>query len=376
MKPLKGNVWVLGFVCVAVAMIPAWAAANCVEGDCNSGIGKYRWANGAEYAGSFKGGAYEGTGTYTYPNGAKYVGNWVNNKKSGKGVYSWPDGKSYDGQWANDLKAGYGVFKWPDGTMYKGIFKANKRHGYGTYSWPNGASYEGEWVAGKKNGAGIYTFPDGNQVAGTWESGSQTVTREIMDVRAYLDTLRQEQDAAMKAAATVTAPPAPAAAAAGIATASAPTEASSAVDADETMEAEAPMESAATAAPATAFRLSILDAPIGSGSKVTGLNKRPLITQGDHRPAGLLSVNITPTGGKDKSYTLTLAVENQSPCHLSFDGFIRIDDTYFPLVSWRDGQAIAPGGTQQSSIDLDVGSDLFGDDVVFKGQGFADRCGG
>ncbi len=376
MKPLKGNVRVLGFVCVAVALIPAWAAANCIEGDCNSGIGKYRWANGAEYAGSFENGAYEGIGTYTFPNGAKYVGVWANNKKSGKGVYSWPDGRSYDGQWANDLKEGYGVFKWPDGTMYKGDFKANQRHGYGTYSWPNGASYEGEWVAGKKNGAGIYTFPDGNQAASTWESGNQTATREMMDVRAYLDTLRQEQDAVITAAAAVNAPPAPAALPAGIAAAPTPPGSQPTADTGETMEMEAPMEAAATAPPATAFRLSILDAPIGSGSKVTGLNKQPLITQGDHQSAGLLSVDITPTGGKDKSYTLKLAVENHSRCHLSFDGYIRIDNTYFPLVSWRDGQAIAPGGTQQSAIDIDVGSDLFGDDVVFKGQGFADRCGG
>jgi hypothetical protein len=371
MFSVKGCVFMLCMGCAAVMLFTAQAAANCVEGNCTNGIGKYRWANGAEYSGAFKDGAYEGKGTYAFPNGATYSGEWAANKKSGFGVYAWPDGKSYEGQWANDVKAGYGIFKWPDGTVYKGDFTANRRAGYGTYSWPNGASYEGEWVAGKKNGAGIYTFPDGNQVAGTWEGGNQTVTRELNDVRAYLDTLRMEQEKAIAAATAMkAAPSAPSEATAG------PVESTAAADDVDVMEAEAPSEASAMAAPATAFQLAVMDLPMGRGAKVTGLDKRTLVTRGDHQPAGLMSIDIRPGSGKDASYALELAIENQSKCHLNFDGFIRIEDTYFPLVKWRGQQAIAPGGTQQTSIELDVGSDLFGDDVIFKGQGFAERCGG
>ncbi|MFH1980452.1 MAG: hypothetical protein ABIL58_01280 [Pseudomonadota bacterium] len=368
-------------VFVLVVLTAATAAANCVEGDCRNGKGRYEWANGAAYAGDFKGGAFDGSGTYTFPGGAQYTGQWVNDKKSGIGTYSWPDGKSYEGRWVDDQKEGYGVFKWPDGTMYKGNFKNNQRHGFGTYSWPNGASYEGEWATGKKHGAGIYSLPDGSQMGGTWEADQQTVKRDAADVRAYLDTLRAQQSGAAPAAPAVAVPAAAMAAGpATPATAGEPAESRQAADDKETMETSTPIEAAAAGSsqstPATAFQMAVMDAPMGSGEKVAGLIKKPLVTFGDHRPAGEITVNITPSAGKEKGYTLSLAVENKSQCHLNFDSFIRVDDTYFPLASWRGDQAVAPGGTQQTSVDVTVGSDLFGEDVVFKGQGFAERCGG
>ena len=55
-------------------LVPAAAAAGCVDGDCRNGKGRYEWANGASYDGDFKNGAFEGNGTYTFPSGARYAG--------------------------------------------------------------------------------------------------------------------------------------------------------------------------------------------------------------------------------------------------------------------------------------------------------------
>jgi hypothetical protein len=163
-------------------------------------------------------------------------------------------------------------------------------------------------------------------------------------------------------------------------TAGEPGKTQQAADDTETLETQAPVEAAAAESPpsalAASFQLAVMDLNLGSGEKVTGLKKTPLVTGGDHRPAGAIIVDIVPIAGKEKAYTLSVSVENQSQCQLNFDGFIRIDETYFPLVSWRGDHAVAPGGTQQTSADITVGSDLFGEDVFFKGQGFSGRCGG
>jgi hypothetical protein len=64
------------------------------------GLGIYRWADGAIYAGEFKQGEMEG-----------------------KGFLRYPDNETFEGQFKNGLPNGFGVLMLPDNTRIMGKFK-------------------------------------------------------------------------------------------------------------------------------------------------------------------------------------------------------------------------------------------------------------
>ena len=76
--------------------------AQCVSGNCSTGNGTYRWANGD-----------------------MYVGDWVDGKRTGYGRYDWADGSYYVGNFKDDLLQGKGAYYAADGTSMVGEFDKN-----------------------------------------------------------------------------------------------------------------------------------------------------------------------------------------------------------------------------------------------------------
>ena len=100
-------------------------SAQCLSGNCRTGVGTFRFTNGDEYS-----------------------GNWSNGKPHGKGVYSFASGERYDGE------------------MQDGKF-----NGQGTMTYPGGGYYSGGWSLNKKHGNGVLVSADKKMTKGTWTSG-------------------------------------------------------------------------------------------------------------------------------------------------------------------------------------------------------------
>ncbi len=63
---------------------PAFTFAQCLDGDCQNGSGKFKFKNG------------------------NYVGSFLNGEINGKGLFSTRRGYCYDGAWVNGVKSGFG----------------------------------------------------------------------------------------------------------------------------------------------------------------------------------------------------------------------------------------------------------------------------
>jgi hypothetical protein len=51
-------------------------APGCVSGDCASGQGVFKFADGGQYSGQWENGKYQGVGEYTFANDDQYDGEW------------------------------------------------------------------------------------------------------------------------------------------------------------------------------------------------------------------------------------------------------------------------------------------------------------
>ena len=145
---------------------------DCYTGDVNDmgdefapdGQGKYTFANGDVYEGSFECG-FHIYGKMTYVNGDVYEGEWSpieiheencnllgENEKNGKGVLYYANGDEYDGSWLN-----------------------GKRHGLGSFSSLDKMYvYAGEWLDDKKHGVGTIIYADKTIKKGRWENDELT----------------------------------------------------------------------------------------------------------------------------------------------------------------------------------------------------------
>lgn len=55
-------------------------------------------------------GLRHGEGRYTWATGAQYDGSFLNDKMHGKGKYTFVDGRVYEGDFVNDERHGQGSF--------------------------------------------------------------------------------------------------------------------------------------------------------------------------------------------------------------------------------------------------------------------------
>jgi len=100
---------------------------ECIEGDCNNGLGTATFSNGGKYVGEFKDGEANGLGTETFSNGRKYVGEFKDGEANGLGTETFSTkGDKYVGEWLRDMKHGQGTETFANGKKYVGEYYHNK----------------------------------------------------------------------------------------------------------------------------------------------------------------------------------------------------------------------------------------------------------
>ena len=121
----------LSILTVFTFALVSFTNAQCIEGNCFTGSGKFIFKNGDNYNGAWFKGKPEGQGTYTWKNGDVYKGAFIQGEMEGRGSMIWKKGDRYIGTW-----------------------EANKMQGRGHYIWetPGDAmmqnKFEGDWIDG------------------------------------------------------------------------------------------------------------------------------------------------------------------------------------------------------------------------------------
>jgi hypothetical protein len=95
----------------------------CIAGNCEEGLGYYKYNNGATYMGFFKNGEHHGVGELAFASGDFYVGEFVNGQKAGLGTYHWSSKNYYYGEYVNDTYHGKGVMVFANGTQQDGLWR-------------------------------------------------------------------------------------------------------------------------------------------------------------------------------------------------------------------------------------------------------------
>jgi len=79
----------------------------------------------------------------------------------GQGKYVWACGKVYEGSFVNGLPYGKGVMTYPEGYVYEGRFKDGKFHDEGKFTWSPNNYYEGQFYNGEMTSGGTYYTEEG-----------------------------------------------------------------------------------------------------------------------------------------------------------------------------------------------------------------------
>ncbi len=186
-------------------------AQSCLSGNCSSGFGKFKYANGDIYEGEFYDDKREGFGIYTWKSGEKYIGENIADVFSGFGVLEFTDGTKYIGDFKSgefdgegektlsngtkqvgifekgkylgkisyyskpigttgclngDCDEGYGMKYYTGNDRYFGYFRNGKRDGYGAYYWDDGTRWVGQFNQNLLTGYGSYFFITGEKYVG------------------------------------------------------------------------------------------------------------------------------------------------------------------------------------------------------------------
>ena len=123
-------------VTISLLFISFISIGKC-KGDCQNGVGTYKFDNGDKYKGEWLEGRFNGNGEYIWKSGDKYVGEWVNGRREGHGILTNQKPKKSDSN-----------ISYPK--VYKGSFKDGRRDGEGVQSYHNNLVWTGIYENGEK----------------------------------------------------------------------------------------------------------------------------------------------------------------------------------------------------------------------------------
>ena len=116
--------------------IPFIGFGQCVDGDCENGVGTYIWEDGDISNGSWKDGELNGiVQEIDYDEEGRLVGSFDGVMEMGV-ISGWGTETLYDddgyllgtyvGEFKNNTYNGWGIWIWSDGTIEKGTYKDGK----------------------------------------------------------------------------------------------------------------------------------------------------------------------------------------------------------------------------------------------------------
>ncbi len=195
--------------------------AQCLDGNCRSGYGVFRFANGDKYAGNWSGGQPHGEGKYYFASRERYEGDFRYGKFDGTGTMYYPDGAYYTGGWSKNMKNGQGRLVRTNGLVTEGTWASGKflsgntaqasgssavaqtnnqqpgkpavekpssgklkvagmrncnsiycRSGNGYYDYQDGSRWIGEFKNGVPAGQGTCYYAGGDRYEGMWANGA------------------------------------------------------------------------------------------------------------------------------------------------------------------------------------------------------------
>ena len=121
-------------VLLLLCVLPLIGFGQCIEGDCENGVGLYIWEDGNSITnGSWKDGKQDGiVQEIDYNKEGRLMGSFDGEMKMGV-ISGWGTETLYDkegyllgtyvGNWENDDYNGWGIWIWSDGTIEKGTYK-------------------------------------------------------------------------------------------------------------------------------------------------------------------------------------------------------------------------------------------------------------
>ena len=162
----------LSALAILLAASTPQIAAQCISGNCQNGIGTYRYSATSKYTGQFQNALRHGKGKMTYADGSVYEGPFSYGKKNGNGgTITYVNGDKYVGQWSGDFPNGKGKYFFKTKERYEGDFVNGEFDGQGIMYYADQAYYKGAWKKSKKHGIGTLVTADGDQKSGTWSQG-------------------------------------------------------------------------------------------------------------------------------------------------------------------------------------------------------------
>jgi hypothetical protein len=157
---------------ILLAATTTQSAAQCISGNCQNGIGTYRYSANSKYTGQFLNALRHGEGKMSYSDGSEYEGPFNYGKKHGEGgTITYINGDKYVGQWSGDYPNGKGKYFFKTKQRYEGNFVNGEFDGQGIMRYPEGAYYSGGWKKSKKHGTGTLVSAEGEQKSGNWNQG-------------------------------------------------------------------------------------------------------------------------------------------------------------------------------------------------------------
>lgn len=129
------------------------------------GEGKWTYANGTVFTGTFVNGSKEGYGEMRRADGTlEFQGHFKKSRKNGPGKLFLPDGRMFDATFVDDKMEGFVKVIKEDTTIFRGPFKNDQPHGKCMWITPNGNICNADFVDGLHHGRVDMYTPDGASV--------------------------------------------------------------------------------------------------------------------------------------------------------------------------------------------------------------------